>query len=350
MLARGVVTAALLLFAAGCGGQGSEWPEGGEPPWLVLRVDAVNVSPYHARTSIPWDGAVPQPTDGAECGLLGVAIGFINPIAGKGAQYLCQLDGRPRQQEHDPSAPDLVVAIAAGTSAPYQTYTARDTFYHVFRSEFIIPTDAIPADGLSLTVVDRDGGSQPEVIGAVRLDRAQLVDAALSSAMLVLSDGNGGLQRLELVVGGSAQPSEETDATMNTKNGTAAAPMRPIRAGEVLEVSAAGRYRVGSFYDSWLDPRGYPGGGPKGYNFENEPFRSAPHGSGLVMVGKGDAKVGMIVAPCARFMSRVAGPLVLGINDAEPENNEGSAQFAVRVRAPSAAEWLGARAEPCAGR
>lgn len=350
MLVRALVPAALLLVAAGCGGHGSEWPEGGEPPWLVLRVDAVNVMPYHAGTSIPWDGAVPQPTDGAECGLLGLAIGFINPIAGKGANYLCQLEARPSQREHDPSAPDLVVAIAAGTAAPYQTYTARDTFYHVFRSEFILPTEAIPADGLTLTVVDRDGGGQPEVIGAVRLERGQLVEAALSSAMLVLSDGSGGLQRLELVVRGSSQQIEEADANMDVRSGTVAAQMRPIRAGEVLEVAAGGRYRVGSFYDQWLDPRGYPGGGPQGYNFENEPFKSAPHGSGLVMVGKGDAKIGRVVAPCARFMSRVAGPLVVGINDAEPENNEGSAQFAVRVRAPSAEEWLGASAQPCAGR
>jgi hypothetical protein len=68
------------------------------------------------------------------------------------------------------------------------------------------------------------------------------------------------------------------------------------------------------------------------------------------MVGKADAKIGMVVAPCARFMSRVAGPLVVGINDSEPENNQGSAQFGVRVRAPTAAEWLGASAQPCSGR
>jgi hypothetical protein len=345
---RIVTVAALFCAVAGCHGHGSEVASGGEPAWLVLRVDAVNVAPSHPG-NVPWDGPVPQPSDGAECGLLGLAGTLLaNPIAGKGAEYLCRIGTRPRQQERDPSAPDLVVTLAAGTTAHYRTYTAPDTFYHVFQSEFVVPTNAIPPDGLTLMVLDRDGDQQPEVIGAVRLDRTRLVQAALSGPLLVLGDPAGGLQRLDLVVSPYGQPVETSQTSMDVRNGTVPAQLRPIRAGEVLEVRATGQYRVGSFYDRWIGPAGYPGGGPDGYNFKNEPFRSAPHGSGLAMVGSSDAKMGLVVAPCAHAVSRVAGPLVLGINDVDPANNQGSAQFTVQVRAPSPAEWMNAMTEPCA--
>ncbi|MDI1484764.1 hypothetical protein [Polyangium sp. y55x31] len=298
----------------------------------------------------PWDGPIPQPTDGAECGLLGLAgTILVNPIAGKGAEYLCRIGNRPRQQERDPTAPDLIVALGAGVTANYQTYTARDSFYHVFHSEFVVPLDAIPLDGLLLTVLDRDG-SQPEVIGTVRLDRGQLVTAARSNPLLSLGDPRGGLQRLELVVSALTTPPETTTAPMNVRSGTVPANFRPIRAGEIVDISATGRYRIGSWNGAWIDPRGYPNGVARGYNFDNEPFRSAPHGSGLAMVGSADAKTGHSVAPCTRFVSRASGPLVLGINDTEPGNNEGSAQFAVHVRAPTAAEWLAGRTAPCLAR
>jgi hypothetical protein len=258
------------------------------------------------------------------------------------------MGNRPRQQEHDPTAPDLVVALGAGTATSYQTHTAGDSFYHVFHSEFIVPTDAIPPDGLLLTVLDRDGG-QSEVIGVLRLDRAQLIDAARSTPLLTLRDPRGGLTRLELVVSAPAGSVETATTPMDIRAGTQAARLRPIRAGEVLDVSAVGRYQVGSWHDRWINPRGFPGGDLRSYNFEIEPFRSAPHGSGLALVGSGDARVGQVVAPCARFVSRASGPLVIGINDTEPGNNEGSVQFTVQVRAPSAAEWLGAQTGPCSG-
>lgn len=318
-----------------------------EPPWLLVRVEAVNVAPVHPGTRISWDGPAPEPDDGAECALLGLGVGLFNPIVGKGAQYLCQIGSRPKQREQDPSAPDLVVLLAAGAGATYQTYTARDTFYHVYRSEFVVPVGAIPAEGLSFTVLDRDG-SLSEVIGNMRVGRQQLVDTALSSRpLLTLSDPRGGLQQLDLVLSPYGPGVEGTQADMNTQSGTMAAPLRPIRAGEVIEVAAAGRYRVGGWYDRWIDPGGYPGGGPRQYNFENEPFRSAPHGSAITIVGNGDAKMGVVIAPCASFVAKASGPLVLGVNDTEPGNNEGHVQFSVRIRSPTPVEWMNAQTNPC---
>ena len=74
-------------------------PVSQEPQWLLVRVESVNVAPFHPGTQSLWDGPAPEPGDGAECGLLGLAFGLINPIVGKGAQYLCQMDSRPKQLE-----------------------------------------------------------------------------------------------------------------------------------------------------------------------------------------------------------------------------------------------------------
>lgn len=335
-----------LLAATSCH---SSVPTGGsDPPWLILRVDTVQVAAHRPGTATTWDAPAPQSNDGAECALLGVAGSlFFSPIAGKGAEYLCTLGSRPRSQEQDPSAPDLVVELSAGATTNYPTYTARDTFQHVFRSEFVVPTDAIPPEGLLLTVSDRDG-TQREVIAALRLQRAQLTQALQTNPLLTLSDPAAGLQRLELVVAPQTIPTETATVSMNVRDGTIDSRFRPIRAGEIIQVAASGQYKVGSLlYDKRIDPRGYPNGDAKRYNFDTEPFKSAPHGSGLAMVGMGDAKAGQIVAPCARFVSRGFGPLVVGINDSDPKNNEGAAEFTIRANPPSAAEWIGAATAAC---
>lgn len=319
-----------------------------EPPWLLLRVDAVRVTPYHPGTTMSWDGPAPAPNDSAECGLLGLGLGLINPIAGKGADLLCRIDKRSPQLEQDPSAPDLAVVVSAGAGATYMTYTARDTFFHVFRSEFVVPTGAIPREGLSLTVIDRDRPSH-EVLGNVRVGRQQLVGTALSSQpLLVLSDPAGGLLRLEVVISPYAGGTEGVDATMDARDGTMSAPLRSLRAGEVVTIAATGSYQVGGFYNALLDPRGYPGGGPREYNFEAEPFRSAPHGVALAQLGRGDAKEGLLVAPCTTVVSQVGGPLLLGVNDNDPNNNSGQLQFSVRVRPATPSEWMARQIGVCA--
>lgn len=136
----------------------------------------------------------------------------------------------------------------------------------------------------------------------------------------------------------------KSGAAIERRRGT-----RVARAGEIVAITATGQYKVGSWFDKWIDPRGYPGGDAQSYNFDNEPFKSAPHGSGLAMVGVGDGKAGHNVAPCTRFVSRGSGPLVLGINDSDPRNNTGTAQFTVHVQPPSATEWLGAQTASCQG-
>lgn len=318
-----------------------------EPTWVILRIDAVQVALNRPGTSQTWDGPAPEQGHGEECALLGLGIGIINPILGKGAHLLCKMETRPKQRERDVSAPDLAVRITAGMGAVYQTATAWDTGYHIFRQEFMVPTEAIPAEGLSLSVVDRDGG-EVEVIGAVRLSRQQLVSAITSGQpMMVLQDPSGGLIRLELVVSASSSEGEDSTFDIDASDGTVRLRHRPIRAGEVVELSAVGRYQIGSHYDEWLGPTGYPGGGPKSYNFDAEPFKGAAHGAALAIVGDGDAKQGLLVTPCATTISRSGGQLVVGVNDAEPDNNRGSLRFTIRVRPPTVQEWLARSAPPC---
>ena len=317
--------------------------------WLVLRIDTVQVAPHRPGTSTSWDNPAPQSSDGAECALLGAAGSFLfHPIAGKAAQYLCSFGSSPRTQDQDPTAPDLVVELSIGATTSYPTYTARDTLNHVFRSEFIVPTGAIGPEGLLLTVSDRDG-NQREVIGSLRLRQEQLEQALASNPLLTLSDPTGSLQRLELVVSPHTSPMEKMDVAMEVRAGTVDSRFRQVRAGEVVEVAATGQYKVGKLYfDDWISPQGYPNGNGQTFNFNMDPFKSAPHGSGLAMVGVGDAKTGAIVASCARFVSRSSGPLIVGINDSDPTNNEGNAQFAIRVQPPSALEWLNGQTAGCA--
>jgi hypothetical protein len=339
----------LLLGFTGCGEP--QVPGSSDAGWIVARVEAVSAAPFHPGTQVPWDGPAPDSSSGMECGLIGLAVGLVHPIAGKGADFICSMASTPPQRERDPRAPDLAVVLRASQETGYPTPTARDTFYHVFQSEFLIPLGAIPPEGLLLSVIDRDGPAEFETIGAVRLTRGALEDAIHTSApLLSLADPLGGLQRIDLVLRPYGSGGEEARSTMNAKSGTTAASIRPIIAGEVVEIAAAGKYRIGSWNDAWIGPAGYPGGGPRDYNFKFEPFRSAPHGSGLAIVGKGDSRMGVVVAPCAAFVARAGGPLMVGVNDDEPGNNDGTIQFDFNVRSPTPSEWTSQQTFGCRAR
>jgi hypothetical protein len=57
------------------------------------------------------------------------------------------------------------------------------------------------------------------------------------------------------------------------------------------------------------------------------------------MVGQKDARIGAVVAPCSRFVARTGGPLLVGVNDTDPGNNEGHVRFGIRARGPTPEEW-----------
>jgi hypothetical protein len=345
-----------ILFTVGCPSPPPQDPIGarplatGEPPWVMLRVDTVGVSTLRPGTQLPWDPA-PEPNDGVECGLLGLNAAPNQPVTGKGAEVLCQFESRPPAQRRDPSAPDLVVLLAGEGGATYQTYTAWDTIGHTFGAEFVIPVGVIPPEGLLLIVRDRDG-ARYEDIGVRRLIREQLVRAALStsSPQIAFGEARGGLQRLDVSV--YTHPPAETSAPggMDARAGMIAAPIRPIRAGEVVEIMAGGQYRTGMYQHPWVGPNGYPAESPLGFNFAIEPFQLSPHAAAIALVGHGDSRAGMVVGQCVRFVSTVGGPVVMGLNDAEPRDNQGQLSFGVRIVNPTPDEWWYGQTGPCQSR
>ncbi len=339
----------VLLSAAACA---EPMPEPGapnalqEPPWLVVRVDAVEVTPFRPGTQVPWDDLEPLPTDGVACGMLGRAMATTDPITGKGAEMLCAVDPRPRPQGADARAPDLVVLLGVGNAAHYQTPTAHDTMQTTFHGEFMIPTNAIPPEGITLAVADRDGAAA-EILGAVRLSRQELLHAQATRP--VFSMRGGSVLRMDLAVMPDDNRLATSEVTVTAQTGGALVPIRPIRAGEVVEVAARGQYRIGTGRGAWIDPRGYFEKEPHDPNFDNEPFKSAPHGAGIAAVGGGDARMGAIVAPCARFVAPTPGLLWVGLNDGDPSNNEGSATFTVKVSGPLPTEWAEGRTTTSCG-
>jgi hypothetical protein len=112
-----------------------------------------------------------------------------------------------------------------------------------------------------------------------------------------------------------------------------------IPAGVVLEIRAAGTYTIGSSYDTTIGPEGYPDTGPSDYNLEAKEFRSAPHGSAIVIVRRGGLAQGNVVGSCTRFVTTGGGNVLLGVNDEEPRNNKGEIGFTLSATVPTLEEW-----------
>jgi len=301
----------VLTALAACACSGGQPPKAPEPvPVVVLRVDRVSVSATKPGTSEKWDGT----------------------------------SGFPG--ERSASDPDLEVHVSAGTGVTYASETAYDTADAPLRYQIAVPTAAIPSDGLRIEVVDADAGRTPELIGSIRLSRADL-ERALSTPTHLLVLREGALSRLEIAVSPYA-PLEISGASMAAKEGFHNVGARELYAGEIVELQAEGAYTVGTWYDKPIGPMGYPSGSARGYNLDIEPFHSAPHACAVATVGVGHLQ-GVLVTPKQRFVSRVAGPLRLGVNDNDPSNNHGTLTFKGATRAPTPEEWLGQDATRTAG-
>jgi hypothetical protein len=76
-----------------------------------------------------------------------------------------------------------------------------------------------------------------------------------------------------------------------------------------------------------------------GYNFEQQPFTTAPHACGVAFVGSQGRVDGAVIGNAGRFVVTAAGPLRVGINDRDPGNNRGWVAFEGETRAPTPGEW-----------
>jgi hypothetical protein len=322
--------AVVLVVLAGCGP--ARAPTKPLPEALVLRIDTVEVSPTRANTHEPWDAPAAQANPAAGCNVIAAGATFFEPAVGGVVSAVCALGDGPKLGRVA-TEPDLQVSLGAGTSR-YSSFAVPDTSSQSLQYEFVVPIDAIPADGLRLEVSDEDQEG-PELIGSIRLTSAQLVKGYESPSKLVVLSG-GSIKRLELVV--SAYSEEPVSVTPRAAKAPLFRFKRPVKAGELVSVRASGTFKVGSYYDETLDPAGYPGGEARSYNLG--PFKRDPHGCAVALIGASPTLEGVAVGAGKDFIAAHAGPLRLGLNDKDLDNNQGTVSFQVALRAPTAQEWL----------
>jgi hypothetical protein len=323
------VAATLAAFASlvvGCGGA--------LPEVLVLRVDTVQVSATRNGSMDLWDGPTDEVDPRAGCQVMAAAAPFVVPGSGELMSALCGL-AREAQGERAPTSPDLRVRLSAGAETTYETFTTVDTAGTRLAYEFLVPRDAIPPEGLRLDVVDDDGRSGSELIGGSRLTQEQLAAAYTSSSKL-MSLRSDGITQLEIVV--SPYSPEEPIVEVHPAN-VGPFPMgRAVKAGELVSVRASGTFKVGSWFSQTVAPAGYPGGEAQSYNLG--PFKKDPHACVIALIEQRPTLEGVVIGANKDFVAQHAGPLRIGLNDSEPDNNEGNVRYEVSLRAPSAEEWL----------
>jgi hypothetical protein len=303
------------------------------PETLVLRVDTVQVSATRTNTPEPWDPAEGKAATTAGCNVVAAGVTFFEPAIGGVMSTLCALGG-DSAGGRSATEPDLRLTLGAGAATKYTTFVSTDSSSQSLQYEFAVPVDAIPADGLRLEVLDEDEEG-PELIGSLRLTSAQLAKAYRApSKLLILSAGS--IQRLELVV--SAYAERPAYVTQHPAKAPPFRLERFVKAGELVSVHASGRFKVGSYYDDTVDAAGYPGGEARSYNLG--PFKRAPHACAIALIGAGPTVDGFAIGKAREFIAPHAGPLRLGLNDEDLDNNEGTVTFEVSLRAPTAQDWL----------
>jgi hypothetical protein len=327
-----------LGLTLGCGGA----PEAKSarerlPENVILRVDRVDVAATQPGTQNRWDGSAREAGGDAVCSLLGLGTNLLSPVSGDQAERLCGALVRPEHRERFPEDPDLFVRLSAGAAVRYETLVTRDLTSHSFSYEFVVPTSAVPPDGLRIEVLDDDGKNDAQSIGSIRMTLDTIATTWESPSRLHTASA-GALVRLEVVVA-PYTPLDIAKRELLASSEPVPIAGRRLAAGEIVHLRAEGSYTVGKWHDAKLGPRGYSTDEARRYNFRQEPFASAPHGAGIALAGEDDVFVGALVAPCVDFTSLYAGVLRVGINDTEPLNNEGRIAFEGYLRAPTVEEW-----------
>ena len=275
--------------------------------------------------------------DGAAiCPLLAAGTRLVAPEAAEGVGLLCGFM-RPKQPERDRRNPDLQVRLSAGSAVAFDSFVESDVLSHVFGYEFVVPTAAVPPDGLRFEVRDWDSGPSGEAMGVARITREMLAQA-LDSPEQLIDVPAGAVEHLELVIA-PYTPLVIAPANLRASDAPLAVGGRQLAAGEIVMLRAQGSYTVGSWFDRRIGPGGYPFGKARRYNLGLEPFLSAPHGCGIALAGEKPPLAGAVVAPEATFMVPYSGPLRVGVNDRDARNNRGWISFQGSTRAPKPEEW-----------
>jgi hypothetical protein len=330
------VIAVSWLASLGCAGQQPAPPARSLPSAFVLRVARVEVKPLRPDSGDRWDVADAPHVDPG-CDLLAFGGKVVSPVVGEGVGLLCGLAARTPPLEREPSNPDLQLRLSSAVGAAYESFVVPDSLSFNFNYEFVVPTAGIPAEGVLLEVLDDDAGQNPEPIASFRLTSDQ-IDAIAKSPHGIGDFATGAATRFEVAASVYA-PSKIVRTQLEAQSAPIAARVRPLAAGEVVSLRAQGSYIVGTLYTTAIGPEGYPNGQLHGYNFEEQPFTTAPHACGVALVGSHGRVDGAVIGTSGRFVVTAAGPLRVGINDHDPGNNRGWLAFEGETRAPTPTEW-----------
>jgi hypothetical protein len=306
---------------------------------LVLRIDAVEVSPTKTGSDATWDVQEPDSDPAAGCKVFAAGVTLFEPLSGGVVSALCGLSRAPHRERLS-SDPDLRVSLAAGATTAYSTFAIPDTTSTSLGYEFVVPVSAVPSDGLRLELFDDDEVGS-ELVGSTRFTVAQLA-AAFRSPTKLLVVSSGAIHKLEVVLSAYAEASPARE--QRPASAQPATLGRQVQAGEVVSVRANGSFTVGSWFDDTVDPAGYPGGDARSYNLR--PFKDEPHGCTIALIGTGETIHGVAVGSGKQFVAEHGGAIRLGLNDSDPGNNQGSVLYEISLRAPTAQEWLSRSVAP----
>jgi hypothetical protein len=325
-----------LTALSSCAGQQPAPPARALPNAFVLRVARVEVKALRPDSGDRWDVADAPHVDPG-CDLLAFGGKMVSPVVGDGVGLLCGLAARTPPLEKEPSNPDLQVRLSSAVGAAYESFVVPDAVSFNFNYEFVVPSAAIPAEGVLFEVLDADAGQDPEPIASFRLTGDQ-IDEIARSPHGIKDFATGAATRFEVAASPYA-PSKIVRTQLEAQSPPTAARVRPLFAGEVVTLRAQGSYTVGTLYTTAIGPEGYPDGQLHGYNFEGQPFTTAPHACGVALVGSHGRVDGAVIGTAGRFVVTAAGPLRVGINDRDPGNNRGWLGFVGETRAPTPTEW-----------
>ena len=338
----GTLIGLLPLSLFGCATQQLAPPAHAMPSAFVLRVGRVEVKGLRPDSGERWDLAE-APALEPGCDLLAFGGKLVSPVAGEGSRLLCGLAGRTPPLEKQPANPDLRIRLSSPGGAAYESFVVPDTLAFDFNYEFVVPTAGIPGEGILLEVLDADAEQDPESIASFRLNGAQL-DELATSPHGMRDFASGAATRFEVAAAAYAS-TKIVRTQLEAQAPPAAARVRSLMAGEVVSLRAQGSFTVGTLYTTAIGPEGYPNGQLHGYNFEPQPFTTAPHACGLALVGRNGRVDGAVIGAASHFVVTAAGALRVGLNDRDPGNNRGWVAFEGETRAPTAAEWNAALIE-----
>jgi len=330
------VIAVSLTAMLSCAEQQPARPPRSLPKAFVLRVARVEVKALRPDSGDRWDVADAPHVDPG-CDLLAFGGKMVSAVVGEGVGLLCGLAARTPALEKEPSNPDLQLRLSTAVGAAYESFVVPDALGFNFNYEFVVPTAGIPAEGVLLEVLDADAGQDPEPIASFRLTSDQ-IDQVAKSPHGIGDFATGAATRFEVAASAYA-PSRIARTQLEAQSPPTAAHVRSLFAGEVVSLRAQGSYTVGTLYTTPIGPEGYPNGQLHGYNFEGQPFTTAPHACGLALVGNHGRVDGAVIGSAGRFVVTAAGPLRVGINDRDPGNNRGWVAFEGETRAPTPGEW-----------